>query len=285
MENMPSRTVRELLEKGFIMLDKWQGPTSREVANVVKKLLGAKRAGHSGTLDPMVSGVMLITLNNGCKLMPALQGLDKKYVGVMRLHRDVDDNALHEAVERFTGTIRQRPPVKSAVARKERERTIYKMEIMDRKGRDACISIECEAGTYIRKLFDDIGKQIGGAHMKELRRTAVGSFNENDAHTMQEIAKAYGEWKSSGKEENIRKILLPVESAVGHLKKIMIKDSAVRSMANGSPVYAGGVDRIDDEIKGDELVAIMSREGALIALGKATGGKRGAVAKTDRVIL
>ncbi|MBI5061345.1 MAG: RNA-guided pseudouridylation complex pseudouridine synthase subunit Cbf5 [Candidatus Aenigmarchaeota archaeon] len=230
--------------------------------------------------NPGVSGVLPICLEDACKAIPALQGLDKKYVGVMRLHKDVDDITLHAAVKKFIGVIKQKPPVKSAVARKEREREVYSMEILDRKGRDVCVSVHCQAGTYIRKLFDDIGRLIGGAHMKELRRVAVGNFTENDAHKIQDVAQAYSAWKNGSEE--IRKIVLPIERAVVHLKKITVKESAVRSVANGSPVYVNGVAKMDSGISKDELIAVFSGD-ELIALAR-FAGEKGMVAKTDRVI-
>src|SRR3989344_6057806 len=88
-----SRSVEELLSNGIIILDKWQGPTSHDVASIVKKVLGRAKSGHAGTLDPMVSGILVIALDNACKVLPALQKQDKEYVGVMHLHKAVDDKA------------------------------------------------------------------------------------------------------------------------------------------------------------------------------------------------
>jgi len=284
------RGVDELLKNGVIILDKWQGPTSRDVVNVVKKLLDLKQAGHAGTLDPNVSGVLPITLENACKVIPALQGLDKEYVGVMRLHKEVDDKVLKTAMTRFVGEIIQKPPVKSAVARRERKRRIYFMEILDRKEKDVCVHVRCQAGTYIRKLFDDIGKQIGGAHMKELRRIAAGPFIEKDAHTIQELQDAYNKWKESGSDE-IRKIVLPVESAIPHVRKIFIKDSAITSVTNGSPVFTGGISKLERGIEKGELVGIMTLKGELVALARSNMStdemlsKKGIAAKTDRVVI
>jgi H/ACA ribonucleoprotein complex subunit 4 len=285
------RTVDELLKNGFLVLDKWQGPTSRDVVDAVKKLLGLKQAGHAGTLDPNVSGVLPITLENACKVIPALQGLDKEYVGVMRLHCEVDQETLESAMKKFIGEIVQKPPVRSAVARRERKRKIYEMEILDRNGRDVCVHVKCEAGTYIRKLFDDIGKQIGGAHMKELRRIGAGPFGEKDAHTMHELADSFAEWKKKRDETLLRKIILPVESAIPHVKKIFIKDSAITSVLNGSPVFAGGLSQAQKGIEKNELIAVMSLKAELIALARANMSsedmlsKSGLAAKTDRVVM
>ena len=178
-----ARPIEELLENGIVVLDKWQGPTSHDVASMVKNVLGRTKTGHGGTLDPMVSGVLVITLDNACKVIPALQGQDKEYVGVMRLHKDVTEKEILGAVKKFTGEITQRPPVRSAVVRRERKRTVHSFGVLEIRERDVLFRVRCEAGTYVRVLCHKIGEILGGAHMKELRRTAAGRFNESDAVT------------------------------------------------------------------------------------------------------
>jgi H/ACA ribonucleoprotein complex subunit 4 len=184
--------------------------------------------------------------------MPALQGLDKEYVGIMRLHKDVSRKDLEAAAKKFIGKIKQMPPVRSAVARKERERTVYKFDILEVEGRDVLFRISCQAGTYVRVVCHQIGKEIGGANMTELRRTKVGHFSEEKAVRIQDIADAYHDWKESG-DERIRDFVLPVEKAVEHLKKIIIKDSAVFSTASGSPLYSTGISRLEKNISSANL--------------------------------
>ncbi|MBI2076200.1 MAG: RNA-guided pseudouridylation complex pseudouridine synthase subunit Cbf5 [Candidatus Aenigmarchaeota archaeon] len=282
-----SRSVEELIRNGIIILDKWCGPTSHDVAATVKKLFGLKKTGNSGTLDPAVSGILPITLENACKVIPALQHLDKEYVGVMHLHKDVTDEKLNQAIKKFVGQIIQLPPVRSAVARRERKRNIYSFKMLDRKGKDAVFQVSCEAGTYIRKLISDLGRDIGGAHMAELRRIRVGRFAE--PVRIQDVVDAYHLWKEGG-DESIRDFVLPVEAAVEHLGKIIIKDSAVSAVANGSPLYTGGISRIQKNIQKDDLVAILTLKGELVALAKAVATseemlKKGLAAKIDRVIM
>jgi H/ACA ribonucleoprotein complex subunit 4 len=272
--------TEELLHNGIIVLDKWCGPTSHDVTATVRKVLELRKTGQSGTLDPMVSGVLIVTLENACKIIPALQGLDKEYVGVMHLHKDVNDEQLQKVVSEFVGKITQKPPVRSAVARKERMRNVYDFKIIERNDRDVLFRVSCQSGTYIRKLVDDVGKKIGGAHMAELRRTAVGAFDEKQAVRMQDIVDAYEAWKNNG-DDSIKKYILPVEKAVAHLPKVVVKDTAVTSIIKGSPVYPGGVESIDETPAGG-LMAIMNA-GQLIALGKYVGGK--VAVKTDRVIV
>ena len=281
-----TRPVPELLENGIVVLDKWQGPTSHDVASMVKNLLGRAKTGHGGTLDPMVSGVLLITLDNACKVIPALQGQDKEYVGIMRLHKDVPEKELLGAVKKFIGEITQRPPVRSAVLRRERKRTVHSFEVLEFKGRDVLFRVRCEAGTYVRVLCHKIGELLGGAHMKELRRTAAGRFTEANAIRMHDLADAYADWKEKGSEE-IRNYVLPVEAAIEHIGKIILKDSAVYSVANGSPLYSTGISRIEDTVKNGGMVALLTLRGELVALGyaetDAADKRKGITAKIDRV--
>ena len=278
-----SRSINELINNGFLLLDKPQGPTSHDVVAQIKKILGVNKACHIGTLDPGVSGVLPILLGEARKVMPAFQKLNKEYVGVMHLHKDVDDKKIKKIISEFTGKILQTPPVKSAVARKEREREIFSFEILDRKERDICFSVKCESGTYIRKLIDDIGKEIGGSHLRELRRIKVGIFGEENCHTIDELKKIQG-------TDDIREIVFPIEFAIP-IKKIWIKDSAIYNICNGAPLITIGISRLDDGIKKEEMVAIMSMKGELVALGVAKlsskemlKGKHIA-AKTDRVLM
>lgn len=237
-----------------------------------------------------MSGVLPICLDNATKVMPALQGLDKEYVGVMRLHKDTSIGDVKAAAKKFVGKIKQTPPVRSAVARKERERIVYSFGILEIEGRDVLFRIACEAGTYVRLVCHQIGKQIGGANMTELRRTKVGRFGENMAVRMEDLADSYHDWKENG-DEHIRDLVLPVESAVEHLKKIIVKDSAVFSVARGSPLYSTGISRMQKEISSEDMIAILTLKGELVALGIAgmnsedIARKKGIAAKVDRVII
>ncbi len=277
-------SVKQLLENALIILDKWPGPTSRDVTATVRKVLEARIAGHSGTLDPAVSGVLPIAINNATKIMPALQHLDKEYIGIMRLHKDVSDSDLQKAVEKFIGKIKQRPPVRSAVARKERERIVYSFELLERGEQNVLFKTKVEAGTYIRVICHQIGALVGGAHMSELRRTKAGSFTEKQAVKMHDLADAYAEFKESGSSA-LEKLILPVEAAVQHLPKAEVKESAAFSVLHGSPLYSQGIKKIDKFEKND-LIAIMNKK-KLLALGIANAESpkdKGIIVKIDRVI-
>jgi len=285
------RTVEELIKYSVAIVDKHPGPTSHQITDWIKKMFGLNKAGHSGTLDPAVSGVLPVALENGTKIMPMLVGLDKTYVGVMHLHQEVDEKILRETVARFVGKIKQLPPVKSAVARKIREREIHFFNILEIDGKNVLFKVGCEAGTYIRKLVHDVGMEIGGAHMSELRRIEVGEFTEKNSHSVVSIKDAMEFWKE-GDEKPIRNILIPIENAIENNKKIFVKDSAISTIVNGSPVYPNGITKIQEEIEAGELIGIFSLKNELVAIGIAKmpseemlKRKKGIAVRTDRVIM
>lgn len=241
-----------------------------------------------------MTGVLPVALGNATKAMPVLTGLDKEYVGVMHLHKEVPEDIIRKViVERFIGKIKQRPPVKSAVARIEREREIYFFDILEVEGKDVLFKVGCQAGTYVRKLIHDLGKALKvGAHMSELRRTKVGDFSEDQSHSLVEVRDAYEFWKENNDETNLRKILIPVEYATMHVKRIFVKDSAVDAVCNGSPLYPKGITRIQKDIIRGETVTIMTLKEELIALGiskmtseEMSKRKTGAAVRIDRVLM
>jgi len=288
------RTIEERIRNSILIVDKHSGPTSHQITDWVKKIFNLKKAGHAGTLDPKVTGVLPIALENATKLMPALMGLDKEYVGIMRLHKDVELDFLRKFIaENFVGRIKQIPPRKSAVARRVREKTVYFFDVLEKEDKNVLFHTKVEAGTYIRKLCHDIGEKLGiGAHMVELRRIKFGPFDEEQAHPLVEIKDAYDLWKEEGEEKYLKEILINVEDAIPHIKKIFVKDSAIYALTNGAPLYVGGIVRIQKGIVPGELVAIFSLKNELIALGiakmdseKMFSSKRGVAVRIDRVIM
>lgn len=285
-----SRSLEELLNSSVIVVDKHAGPTSHQVSGWLRDILGLKKVGHTGTLDPMVTGVLPVVLGNAVKSMPLFTGIDKEYVGVMRLHHEVPREKLDDAVKSFIGKIRQRPPKKSAVARIEREREIFSFDILEVEGNNVLFKTKTEAGTYIRKLCHDIGQTLEvGAHMAELRRTEAGPFTENQAHSLTEIKDLF-EFAKSGDESGLRKILIPLEDAMPHAKKVYAHENAAKTIFNGAPLFVGGVEKCDSEIIRGETVAIFSG-GKIIALGIAKMDsaemqkrKKGVAVRTDRII-
>ncbi len=288
-----NRSIEELLQRGVINLDKPRGPTSHEVASWVKKALHIRRAGHSGTLDPKVTGVLPVMLGDATKVVKALLLAPKEYVCLMRLHHPVREGAVREICAEFTGKIYQRPPIKSAVKRNLRVRTIYYLRIEEIKGNDVLATVGCEAGTYIRKLCHDIGIAMGtGASMAELRRTGAGPFDESDSVTLHDLSDAYAGWKDGGDETMLRNMVRPVERGLIHLPKVVIRDSAVDAICHGASLAAPGVLSLSARIKNGETVSVYTQKGEAVSVGTATmaasemqGCKSGIVVRTDRVIM
>ena len=289
------RSIEELIGSCVVVVDKHSGPTSHQVTAWVGGIFDAGKTGHAGTLDPAVTGVLPVALGDATKAMPVLMGIDKEYVGVMRLHKKVDEQALRKTVVGFVGKIKQTPPVKSAVARKPREREIYFFDVAEisEDGRNVLFHVRCEAGTYIRKLCHDVGAEMGvGAHMTELRRTKAGNFTEDQAVPLVEIKDAYEFWKENGDENALRKLLIPTEYAILHVKRIFVKDSAVDAITHGSPLYAAGAARVQKGIVRGDTVAVYTLKDELVALGisrktsdEIVKAKRGVVVRTDRVFM
>ncbi len=289
-----SRPMEKHLELGVINLDKVQGPTSHEVVSWVKRILRVKKAGHGGTLDPKVSGILPIALQGATKLTQTLLPAGKEYVTFMHVHEDFDLEELEEVFEDFRGTITQTPPVRAAVKRRPRERDIYYLDLIERSGNDVLFKVGCEAGTYIRKLCHDIGQALGtGAHMAGLRRTRTGPFGEDDTMSnMHDLVDAYRFWKDDGVEEPLRDVVLPAERMVEHLPKIVVRDSAVDALCRGADLAAPGVLSVETGIESGTLVAEMSLKGELIALANSNmtseeivEAENGVVAGPERVVM
>ncbi len=287
------RTIEEHLRYGIINLDKPRGPTSHEVVAWVKRLLEVKKAGHGGTLDPQVSGVLPVALEKSTRVLQVLLTGGKEYVGVMRLHADAGEDRVREVFAEFTGKIVQRPPVRSAVKRSLRVRRVYYLELLEMDGRYVLFRVGCEAGTYIRKLCHDIGEVLGtGAHMTELRRTKSGCFSAEDAVTLHDVCDAYHFWKEEGDERLLRRVVRCVEEGVRHLPKVVVRDSAVDALGHGAALAVPGVVKLDAEIRKGDVVGVFTLKGELIALGIAEmdttamlTSERGIAVKIDRVLM
>lgn len=287
------RPIQEHIRLGMINLDKPRGPTSHEVVAWVKLLLHLQRAGHGGTLDPGVSGVLPVALEDATKVTRTLLLSGKEYVGVMHLHDEVPQHRLEQVLLDFQGEIYQRPPMRAAVKRQLRVRNVYYIELLERDGREVLMRVGCEAGTYMRKLMSDIGEALGcGAHMSELRRTRTGPFMEKDSIKLHDLSDAYAFWQEEGREEPLRSAILPVEISVQHLPKIVVRDGAVDAICHGASLAAPGVISVETGISAGDLVAILTLKGELIGLAHATMGSKeiyetdhGIVAKPERIVM
>ena len=287
------RPMELLLDFGIVNVDKPSGPTSHQVSDYLQKILHIEKAGHSGTLDPHVTGVLPIAIGKGTRIVQALLSSGKEYVAVMHLHKEVDEKHLRNVCGMFVGNIEQMPPIKSAVKRQLRMRSVYYLNIMEIDGQDVLFRVGCQAGTYIRKLIHDIGKKIGcGAHMAELRRTKAGPFKEDTLVTLQDLTDAYHYWKEEGDETQLRKMIQPVEHGAAHLPKIWVYDQAVSSLCHGIDLKVPGIVKFTDPMQRGEMVALLTLKGELIALGTAVMSaqdlrekEKGIAATTDKVFM
>ena len=251
----PKKTIKpisELLEFSIINIDKPSGPTSFQTSDFIRRKLGLKKTAHFGTLDPKVTGVLPVALNRACKLTGFFLGHDKTYVGTMHINNEVTSKKLQEIInKKFIGKIKQLPPKKSRVKREIREREIKKFELIEQKGKDFLFLAEVQGGTYIRKLIHDLGleKEIGGAHMTELRRIRAGIFKENDKNfvNLYEFEKAVEEFEK-GKEEKLREILTPAEDAIlKTMPFVKLSEKAdIKHILAGSPLFSKDVVKLSD---------------------------------------
>lgn len=258
-----NKNIKELLEFGIINIDKSSGPTSFNISDFVRKKLGLRKTSHFGTLDPKVTGVLPIALNRACKLTGYFLGEDKEYIGIMRIHKDIEIKKVQEVInKKFLGKIKQTPPVKSKVKRQEREREIKNFRLIEQDKNNILFRVECQGGTYIRKLCDDLGKELGiGAHMLELRRARAGIFKEDDKKypsiNLYNFEKAVDEYKK-GEEKLLRKIIIPAE-IVGEIYPVVeINSKNLLKIFTGKPIHIKDL-KIKCKNKKGEVVSVFSK--------------------------
>ncbi len=287
------RKTEEIINYGIVNIDKPKGPTSHQVSDYVQKILHINKSGHSGTLDPAVTGVLPVALGRATRIVQTLLTAGKEYVAIMHLHKEIEENKLRETISKhFLGKIQQMPPLKSSVKRQLRTRTVYYLEILEIDNKDVLFKVGTEAGTYIRKLIHDIGQKLKiGAHMAELRRTKAGPFYESTLFTLQELTDAYYFWKEENNEKFLRKAIQPVENGVNHLPKVWVFDTTVESLSHGIDLKVPGISKLNDNINKEDIVAIMTLKDELVALGIAKmdsdemTGEKGIAVQTEKVFM
>jgi tRNA pseudouridine55 synthase len=286
------RPIDQYIQFGMLVIDKTPGPTSHEVAAWIKKLMGLDRVGHGGTLDPKVTGVLPVTLQDSTKIVQALLDSGKEYVCVMRSHEEISEDEVRATLNEFTGEIYQRPPLRSSVSRRLRTRYIYGIDFLEGDGKNWLFKVQCQSGTYIRKLCYDVGEVMGcGAHMQELRRIRSGPFTEADMYTLYDLSEAI-DFRDEGDDEPLRKIVRPFEDAAQLLPKIWIRDSAVEAVCNGAQLAVPGILRYESGIEVNDLILVMTQKNEAVALMKAdmSSGKiqaedHGIAATIERVMM
>lgn len=289
------RDPAALLDFGVVPLDKPAGPTSHQVSAWVRDLAGVERAAHAGTLDPKVTGCLPVLTGDATRLAAALVGR-KAYVAVLQLHADPPAD-LADVFAAFVGPVYQKPPRKSAVARRLRVRELHALEPLEVDGRRVLLRVECEAGTYVRKLCHDLGLVLGtGAHMGDLRRVAATPFDDADLVTLHDLADALADWRETGDDGPLRAVVQPAERALTHLPTVTIAPSAADQVAHGAPVYAPGVIAVDERARAaveapagePPLVVCLTPDGGAVCLGRLTGdpdATSGVVVDLERVLV
>jgi H/ACA ribonucleoprotein complex subunit 4 len=290
------RDPNALLEFGVLNLDKPPGPSAHQVSAWIRDLVGVEKAAHAGTLDPKVTGCLPVLTGAATRLSPALLEGPKEYVAVLELHGSAPPN-LESVVAEFEGPTYQKPPRKSAVARRLRVREIYDLDVLEVQERQALLRIRCESGTYVRKLCHDFGRALGtGAHMGHLRRSATTPFDDTTLVTLQDLSDALAWYRDEDDttppggdpEAALRDVVSPGERALEHIPSVTIAESAAHEVAEGAPVYAPGVLDVDPNADRNDLVACYAPNGAVVCLGTLVGdpdAESGTVVDLERVLV
>ena len=267
---------------GILLIDKPEGMTSFVAAARVRRMTGVKKTGHTGTLDPMATGVLPVLLGGATRFCELLPSHDKAYIASLRLGTVTDTlditgevletrevNAsradFESALQSFSGTIEQVPPMYSAlkvngkklyelaregieIERKARTVHFYEISILEVKLPLVRMEVTCSKGTYIRTLCHDIGEKLG-CHgcMEQLIRTRVGQFDRNGAHTLDEIAAIVGEGRLS-------EILVPVDEMFAALRSFATADDHAKKLAeNGNPLKPAQIREIGETASGGDF--------------------------------
>lgn len=252
---------------GILLLDKPVGISSNAALQQVKQLFKAAKAGHTGSLDPLASGLLPICFGEATKLSAFLLDADKVYVGTCklgvttttadaegdvvetRLVENIDERLVKETLEQFTGEIEQIPPMHSAIKhqgqplyklahqgieieRQSRKVTIHELNMLRLERDELDFHVHCSKGTYIRTLAEDIGEQLGcGAHLTSLRRTAAGPFSEQGMVSLDALEELAGQGLDA-----LDEMLLPMESALDGWPSVNLSDTSLYYVRQGQPV-------------------------------------------------
>lgn len=289
------RPIASLLDYGLILLDKPPGPTSHEVVSWVKNILNVDKAGHSGTLDPGATGLLPIGLGEATKALSILLLGPKEYYALARIHEDLDISKIRAITDLFIGDIYQRPPQRSSVRREVRTRTIHEIELLEKNHNIILLRVLCQAGTYIRKLVYDIGEILGpGATMFELRRTRVSNLSEkeNEFVKLHDLVDGFEIFKDTKREEKLRRMIIPVETILGAIGTLVVKDSTVDSICHGAPIAVPGISAVEKNLQIGELIGVFTLKGEIISIGELTmssenikSSSSGVAAVTRRLIM
>lgn len=271
-EAFPELVAARLREGTFLLVDKPRGPSSHQVTAWVRDLLGLAKAGHAGTLDPNVSGLLWVGVGPALKLLPLLLEFPKRYVGIVTFHAPVRAADLARVVAEFHGPVFQTPPVRSAVKRERRRRTIHRLEVLESDRHEALIDVTADSGTYVRTLAVDLGDALGvGGHLAELRRTGTGPFREAQSVPMTPLADAVAAARA-GDPASLLPMLHPMEEVWQHFPQVRLRASAAAAVAHGADVARGGIESVTGNFAAGAHVVLLGPARELLAFGRSLVG-------------
>jgi len=291
------RPINDHIRAGVINLDKPPNPSSHEVVAWIKRILDVEKTGHAGTLDPKVTGCLIVCTGRATRLVKSQQSAGKQYVCIFSLHSSVEDKKdIIQALEKLKGSLFQRPPLLSAVKRQLRVRAVYESKLLeyDTTKNMGIFWVKCEAGTYIRTMCVHLGLLLGvGGVMEELRRVKSGELSEKDGLvTLHDILDAKWLYDKQQDESYLRRVIHPLEILLVTHKRIVMKDSSVNAICYGAKIMLPGVLRFEDGIELNEQIVIITSKGEAIATAIAlmttstmASCDHGIVAKLKRVIM
>ena len=264
------RGLQALMEAGVILVDKPPGPSSHQLASWARDILGLKRLGHGGTLDPFATGALTLLLGKATRLTEVVLSGNKTYIAVLKIDSSISSRQVEEVLERFSGEIYNVPPLESAVKIRVRTRTIQEIKLLESDREDGLhtVSVSCQAGTYIRTLARDIGLMLGTpCVLSELHRHSTGSFEQSSLCTMQQLADA-AMLAEEGDEEALCRLIAPVERILGSIPGVWVRDSAIASICHGAPLAVPGVVSLDSGMSAGDKTVIWSSKDEAIAVGE-----------------
>jgi H/ACA ribonucleoprotein complex subunit 4 len=258
------------MEAGVILVDKPPGPSSHQLASWARDILGLKRLGHGGTLDPFATGALTLLLGKATRLTEVVLSGDKTYIAILKIDSSISSKQVEEVLERFSGEVYNVPPLESAVKIRVRTRVIQEIKLLESDQEDGLhtVSVSCQAGTYIRTLARDIGLMLGTpCVLSELHRHSTGSFEQSSLCTMQQLADA-AMLAEEGDEEALCRLIAPVERILGSIPGVWVRDSAIASICHGAPLAVPGVVSLDSDMSPGDKTVIWSSKGEAVAVGE-----------------
>lgn len=286
--------VESKIKSGILIVDKVEGLTSHDLVAKARRTLGIRKIGHSGTLDPFATGVMVLLVGEGTKLSNYLMEGEKRYRAVIVLgeKRDsgdvtgrvvenipfkaIDESTLLYVLAAFEGHSKQLPPMYSAIKKKgvplyeyarkgidiersERNIHIRKIKLIHFEGEEITIEVTCSKGTYIRTLAEDIASKLGTCgYLKSLRRLENGNFSLDQAISTEDL----------GDREKVLSSLISLDNSLAHMPGIEVKEEAVEKILNGRHLIAGWLKSYEKRERKVDRVKILSPEGNLLSIGE-----------------